>query len=599
MREETYLQFKTLFRHSNHGYLERKGHKDYETHREKPTDERIKKHLRGEGFPIALYPITKNNDCSYGVIDDDAHHKGLKVNHKKIIEKLKFLEIPAVVSISNGGGAHINIFFDTFYPAKEVRHVLNKIKYALGYESNCEIFPKQNILGDMGSGVNLPYFGDSRHFLNEKGEKLPFEFGIQYAKQFQRPLSDFQKYDLLKWETQPDQRRNIRTMAALGFLKKHYPENWEDKGLEYNQLFNTPPLGEKKTDNKNRFEIMIKQHQKKDFFGPDKEDKPKRVIDMWEDAEDVNALMQKEFEEIRFCVNPILPEGLNISAGRPKSMKSWTALELVFAIQNGKTFMGHETNAGDCLYLALEDNWRRMQSRINKLGYDKLIKPKIFINAPMIGEGLEESIQLWIDKAPKPRLVVIDTLARVKKGDRSNLNIYDKDNNLLQPLQSLAIKNGVTIQVITHLNKENKSGYSFDAITGSTGMQGMSDSMWLISREENNKGEMRIRGRDINDYEYATTWNSDTWKYEIAGSLYEVKQEGLKADVLSEIIQFKIEGHEKVSLSQIIAAFGTKKDTKKGKAIAKACQRLKDNGTLNGERGYYETKINEFKEEII
>ena len=56
-----------------------------------------------------------------------------------------------------------------------------------------------------------------------------------------------------------------------------------------------------------------------------------------------------------------------------------------------------------------------------------------------------------------PRLIVIDTLARVKpRTKKSSGTAYDLDNELLRNLQKLAISNGVCIALISHLSKISK-----------------------------------------------------------------------------------------------------------------------------------------------
>ena len=54
-------------------------------------------------------------------------------------------------------------------------------------------------------------------------------------------------------------------------------------------------------------------------------------------------------------------------AGRPKAGKSWLALNLAEAIANGGKVLGVDVEQGDVLYLALEDNPRRLQQRLDQL----------------------------------------------------------------------------------------------------------------------------------------------------------------------------------------------------------------------------------------
>ena len=138
--------------------------------------------------------------------------------------------------------------------------------------------------------------------------------------------------------------------------------------------------------------------------------------------------------------------------------------------------------------------------------------PRIINEAPYLGQGLEESLKDWIDSVPNPRLICIDTLARVKpRVSKSNATAFDLDNQLLRDIQKLAINNSVSISFVTHLNKSQQE-YSFDKIQGSVGMQGMADAMWLVDRGDNSDTATIIgRGRDILDFEYAVEWNANKY----------------------------------------------------------------------------------------
>ena len=108
---------------------------------------------------------------------------------------------------------------------------------------------------------------------------------------------------------------------------------------------------------------------------------------------DMNKLMTEDIPPLQYAVEPILPEGFACVAGRPKSMKSWTMLDLIFCIQNGLSFWGHKIVQGDCLGIFNEDGKRRLKDRIIKLGHQKLKFPTIALEAPYLGFGLEESIK--------------------------------------------------------------------------------------------------------------------------------------------------------------------------------------------------------------
>ncbi|HKG74907.1 MAG TPA: AAA family ATPase, partial [Aestuariivirgaceae bacterium] len=106
-------------------------------------------------------------------------------------------------------------------------------------------------------------------------------------------------------------------------------------------------------------------------------------------------------------------EGCTLFAGRPKLGKSWLCLEVGLAVASGSTCLGGlECGQGDVLYLALEDNERRLQRRIEKLLGRAQEWPEAFHYAtewPRAAEG-SEAIRAWLKRAKSPRLVVVDVL---------------------------------------------------------------------------------------------------------------------------------------------------------------------------------------------
>src|SRR5712691_6266175 len=79
-------------------------------------------------------------------------------------------------------------------------------------------------------------------------------------------------------------------------------------------------------------------------------------------------LMALELPEPRWAVTGLIPEGLNIFAGRPKSGKSWLMLGIAIAVASGGRALGQVAVApGDVLYLAMEDSPRRLKERIGVL----------------------------------------------------------------------------------------------------------------------------------------------------------------------------------------------------------------------------------------
>ena len=297
---------------------------------------------------------------------------------------------------------------------------------------------------------------------------------------------------------------------------------------------------------------------------------------------DMVKLRTEEIPPLRYAIRPILPEGLTLFCGRAKSMKSWKMLWICYAVRNGLKVMGHETIQGDCLYLGLEDSKRRLKDREKKLGLNKLTPPYVDVTAPYLDMGLEESLQNWIDSVPNPRLICIDTLARVKS--RTGFNkagtAYDHDNETLRNIQKLAIQNGVSIVLVSHLNKAPQD-YAFDKITGSTGLQGICDAMWLIERGEHGAQSTFIgRGRDIMDFEYALNWNQETWRYDWVGNLQEVNLNDNRKEVIDAMRELEKTGLLEIRPRDVVKHCGYTPQSKDAHRISKTMLRMKNNFEL-------------------
>ena len=344
--------------------------------------------------------------------------------------------------------------------------------------------------------------------------------------------------------------------------------------------------------------IGVEPSQMKKWLGwigntPDKDQYKKTPSrrDFLANGIDLKGLMTEEIPPLKYAVQPILPEGLVCIAGRPKAMKSWLMYKLCFCVENGLNFLGHTVEQGNALYLALEDSKRRLKDRAYKMGHDKELNfPTTDVEAPYLGMGLEEDLQKWIDGVPKPKLIVIDTLARVKAavGFKKG-TAYDIDNELLRKVQHLAITNGVCICFVTHLSKATQD-YNFDKITGSVGLQGMTDAMWLVDRGDvSPNASITGRGRDILDFEYAVKWNDNTMTYDYVGNKVQIEINENRKMILDAMKELKRTGKKEVRPNDIQKFYSETANSKKGKNISRTMQRMADDFEINRtpKYGYY------------
>lgn len=72
--------------------------------------------------------------------------------------------------------------------------------------------------------------------------------------------------------------------------------------------------------------------------------------------------MGKKYNSINYIVEGLLPVGLTVFTGREKIEKSFLLLQLAGSICNGESFMEHEVEKSEVLYLALEDTDARLNN---------------------------------------------------------------------------------------------------------------------------------------------------------------------------------------------------------------------------------------------
>jgi hypothetical protein len=246
-------------------------------------------------------------------------------------------------------------------------------------------------------------------------------------------------------------------------------------------------------------------------------------------------LMAMTFEPTRWVVPDVLPEGLSLLAGKPKKGKSWMALGMCEAVAVGGVAFGtRSVDQGDTLYLALEDNTKRLQKRLRKVLDGRAAPEKMHLHTawPRLDEGGAEQLDEWLTEHPEARLVVIDTLAKIRK-PAGGANIYAEDYAALELLLPLAAKHGVAIVVVHHLRKMAAAD-PMDEISSSTGLTAGVDGFLILRRTPGSKGPtLYVDGRDIEEpTEYALHWNMNTATWTIEGAAEEVHLSQERGDIL-------------------------------------------------------------------
>ena len=239
-------------------------------------------------------------------------------------------------------------------------------------------------------------------------------------------------------------------------------------------------------------------------------------------------LLQAQFPPESWYVENLIGQGLSVLTGASKIGKSWTALQLVTALDQGGYFMGTlKASRCDVLYLALEDTPRRIQRRLIKQG----------ITVAFNGSRLEvtrcnvPALCAYLKANPQIRVVIIDTLQKLL--GLNDLNDYSEAVGGLSALKAIADDLDIAIVAIHHNRKgSNEDGDHMESALGSTGINGTADTTITMRRKRGtNDATLSVTGRDFEDCSYSLSWDRELCSWSIAGqgalepALTEVQQQ--------------------------------------------------------------------------
>ena len=270
---------------------------------------------------------------------------------------------------------------------------------------------------------------------------------------------------------------------------------------------------------------------------------PERIRQSRLEMISAKELQKKKLPPINWIVKDLLPEGLTILAGRPKLGKSWMAMNIAISVAEGNKALGYfDTAKHKVLYIALEDNDRRLQSRINNIlnsEIDKNASENLFLmteksKLPKLSENGLEEIEKIINDEPEIKLIIIDTLGRIRGNTkRHDNNIYQADYELSSGLQGIAMKHQLCIMLIHHTKKGGEENV-FDEISGTTGLPGGSDTMMVI-KKVNGQSTLNVTGRDIVENSFSIVFDDQIFTWNVVGKVEEVRTTAERQAILDTL----------------------------------------------------------------
>lgn len=227
-----------------------------------------------------------------------------------------------------------------------------------------------------------------------------------------------------------------------------------------------------------------------------------------------SELAERELEEVRFVVPGLLAPGLTVLAGNPKVGKSLLALDLAYSVASGGTFLGHEVNQGEVLFVAMEDSLQRLQLRLAvRHGDGSALPPMRFVLPRMLSiDQLIAIVEAWASATPSASMVIVDTYGRVSSAKGRGESDYAYVHRTLGRLQRVALDQKICVVLVHHNRKAQvEAGDQYDKVHGSMAITGVADTNIIIERDRNQSTTvLSVTGRDVHEREFTYRFDTDT-----------------------------------------------------------------------------------------
>ena len=215
-------------------------------------------------------------------------------------------------------------------------------------------------------------------------------------------------------------------------------------------------------------------------------------------------------------IDGLLYFGTYLFAGAPKVGKSFLMAQLAYHVSTGLSLWGYTVHKGTVLYLALEDDHRRLQGRLYRMfGMDGTDNLRFAIYAKQLGVGLEEQLKKFVREHSDTKLIIIDTLQKVREagGDKYS---YANDYEVVGKLKRLANDCGICLLLVHHTRKQQADD-KFDMISGTNGLLGAADGAFLLQKEKRTDGSaiLDVAGRDQQEQRLYLTKDRDRLVWEL------------------------------------------------------------------------------------
>ena len=200
--------------------------------------------------------------------------------------------------------------------------------------------------------------------------------------------------------------------------------------------------------------------------------------------------------------------------------------QLGYHISNGIPLWGYSVVKGSVLYLALEDDYSRLQKRLSRMfGTESTDKFHLATHAKNLHGGLDNQLKKFIKENPDTKLIIIDTLQKIREVGGAKFS-YASDYENVTKIKHLADQYNICIILVHHTRKQTADD-CFDTISGTNGLLGAADGAFILQKEKrtDNTAVLDIVGRDLQDQRLNLCFDREYFMWDMTSAETELWKE--------------------------------------------------------------------------
>lgn len=232
----------------------------------------------------------------------------------------------------------------------------------------------------------------------------------------------------------------------------------------------------------------------------------KNVLETMSLGEIYDTLFQPKTQ----IIEGMLQTGAYLFVGAPKIGKSFLMAQIGYCVSKGLPLWSFKTYQGTVLYLALEDDYSRIQQRLSTMFGEEDNNSLYFATRSQnLSEGLQQQLENFLSEHTDTKLIIIDTLHKIREKGSDKYS-YANDSDVASVIKLFAEQHNICILVVHHTRK-GKSDDPFEDISGTNGLLGAVDGAFMMYKKQRNESTaiIDLEGRDVKNQRFNVSFDTE------------------------------------------------------------------------------------------